>query len=29
LARQIFEQWTGIAPDEKVFQRAVSEALGE
>jgi LL-diaminopimelate aminotransferase len=29
LAMQIFEQWTGIAPDEKVFQRAVSEALGE
>jgi len=26
---QIFEQWTGIAPDEKVFQRAVAEALGE
>lgn len=29
LAMQIFEQWTGIVPDEKVFQRAVSEALGE
>jgi shikimate dehydrogenase len=29
LAMQIFEQWTGIAPDEKVFQRAVAEALGE
>jgi len=29
LAMQIFERWTGIAPDEKVFQRAVSEALGE
>ncbi len=29
LAMQIFEQWTGIAPDEKVFQRAVAAALGE
>ncbi len=29
LAMQIFEQWTGVAPDEKVFQRAVAEALGE
>ncbi len=29
LAMQIFESWTGIAPDEKVFQRAVAEALGE
>lgn len=29
LAMQIFEQWTGIAPDEKIFQRAVAEALGE
>ena len=29
LAMQIFEQWTGIAPDEKVFQRAVAKALGE
>jgi len=29
LAMQIFEQWTGITPDEKVFQRAVAEALGE
>jgi len=29
LAMQIFERWTGIAPDEKVFQRAVAEALGE
>jgi hypothetical protein len=26
---QIFEQWTGIAPDEAVFQRAVAMALGE
>jgi shikimate dehydrogenase len=29
LAMQIFEQWTGIRPKEAVFQRAVSEALGE
>jgi len=29
LAMQIFEQWTGIAPDEKVFQRAVAAVLGE
>jgi shikimate dehydrogenase len=29
LAMQIFERWTGIAPEEKVFQRAVAEALGE
>lgn len=29
LAMQIFEQWTGIEPDEPVFQRAVAEALGE
>jgi shikimate dehydrogenase len=29
LAMQIFERWTGITPDEKVFQRAVAEALGE
>lgn len=29
LAMQIFEAWTGIAPDELVFQRAVSRALGE
>ena len=29
LAIQIFEEWTGIAPDEAVFQRAVAEALGE
>ncbi|WP_228016669.1 shikimate dehydrogenase [Synechocystis sp. LEGE 06083] len=29
LAIQIFEQWTGITPDEAVFQRAVAEALGE
>lgn len=29
LAIQIFEQWTGITPDEQVFQRAVAAALGE
>lgn len=29
LAMQIFERWTGVTPEEKVFQRAVSEALGE
>lgn len=29
LAMQIFESWTGINPEEKVFQRAVAEALGE
>jgi len=26
---QIFEQWTGVTPEEAVFQRAVAEALGE
>jgi shikimate dehydrogenase len=29
LAMQIFQRWTGITPDETVFQRAVAEALGE
>lgn len=29
LAMQIFERWTGIAPDEAVFQTAVATALGE
>jgi len=29
LAMQIFERWTGITPEEKVFQHAVAEALGE
>jgi shikimate dehydrogenase len=29
LAMQIFQRWTGIAPDETVFQRAVATALGE
>ena len=29
LAMQIFERWTGLAPEEVVFQRAVAAALGE
>ena len=29
LAMQIFEAWTGIKPDESVFQKAVESALGE
>jgi len=29
LAMQIFEAWTGITPEENVFQRAVAEALAE
>ena len=29
LAMQIFERWTGVAPEEPVFQRAVARALGE
>ncbi len=29
LAMQIFEAWTGVAPEEGVFQRSVAEALGE
>lgn len=29
LAIQIFERWTGVTPDEAVFQRAVAEALGD
>jgi len=29
LAMQIFERWTGVSPEEAVFQRAVAEALGE
>jgi shikimate dehydrogenase len=29
LAMQIFEQWTGIQPEEAVFQRSVAAALGE
>jgi shikimate dehydrogenase len=28
LAMQIFERWTGITPEEAVFQSAVAEALG-
>lgn len=29
LAMQIFERWTGVTPDEDVFQHAVAHALGE
>jgi shikimate dehydrogenase len=29
LAMQIFQCWTGVTPDEVVFQRAVAAALGE
>ena len=29
LAMQIFEEWTGVKPEESVFQRAVAHALGE
>lgn len=29
LAMQIFERWTGLTPQEVVFQRAVVAALGE
>ena len=29
LAMQIFEDWTGIKPDETVFQKSVAQALGE
>ena len=29
LAMQIFERWTGVVPEEQVFQKAVAEALGE
>ena len=29
LAMQMFAQWTGIKPDEQVFQSAVAAALGE
>jgi shikimate dehydrogenase len=29
LAMQIFEAWTGISPDEQVFQKAVEKALTE
>jgi shikimate dehydrogenase len=27
LAMQIFEEWTGVRPEEQVFQRAVANAL--
>lgn len=29
LAMQIFERWTGVSPEESVFQTAVARALGE
>ena len=29
LAMQMFEDWTGIKPDEAVFQKSVAQALGE
>ena len=29
LAMQIFQRWTGLTPEESVFQRAVADALGE
>jgi len=29
LAMQIFKEWTGITPDEAIFQQAVARALGE
>jgi shikimate dehydrogenase len=29
LAMQIFERWTGVSPEEAVFQQAVAAALGE
>jgi shikimate 5-dehydrogenase len=29
LAMQIFQEWTGVHPDEAVFQKAVASALGE
>jgi shikimate dehydrogenase len=29
LATQISERWTGLRPEEAVFQRAVAAALGE
>ncbi len=29
LAMQIFQRWTGVTPQEAVFQRAVADALGE
>jgi shikimate dehydrogenase len=29
LAMQMFQDWTGVHPDEAVFQKAVAHALGE
>ncbi|MGE5229397.1 MAG: shikimate dehydrogenase family protein [Deltaproteobacteria bacterium] len=29
LAMQLFETWTGVTPEEEVFERAVAAALGE
>ena len=29
LAMQIVQRWTGVTPEEEVFQRAVAEVLGE
>jgi shikimate 5-dehydrogenase len=29
LAMQIFQRWTGVTPEEAVFQRTVAAALGE
>ena len=29
LAMQLFDSWTGVSPEEAVFQLAVAEALGE
>jgi shikimate dehydrogenase len=29
LAMQIFQAWTGLTPEESVFQQAVARALGE
>jgi shikimate dehydrogenase len=29
LAMQLFEAWTGVTPEEEVFERAVAAALGE
>jgi shikimate dehydrogenase len=29
LAMQIFQRWTGVTPEEEVFEGAVADALGE
>jgi hypothetical protein len=29
LAMPIFQRWTGVIPEEALFQRAVAAALGE